>query len=204
MPRTVVGVAGKIGAGKDVVADYLVREHGFVKVRFSDALKAELCERLPRTLSAIAELHWKAGTRNFGRAYSMLPESERLAALVYALKPSGVRELLQEYGTDVRRQDDPDYWTNKWVRTVTELGPDARVVAPDMRFENEATAIGSFGGALAVVRRPGLARVDTHVSESFVDFWTAWDVILENDSTVEQLERRVFAWVSSGALTRGR
>jgi hypothetical protein len=35
----IIGIAGRAGAGKDTVADILVREHGFVKIALADPLK---------------------------------------------------------------------------------------------------------------------------------------------------------------------
>ncbi|MCD6576033.1 MAG: AAA family ATPase [Nanoarchaeota archaeon] len=38
----VLGICGKVGAGKDTLADYLVRKHGFVKITMSDIIKKEM------------------------------------------------------------------------------------------------------------------------------------------------------------------
>lgn len=38
----VIGICGKIGAGKDTLAEYLVRKHGFVKINMSDLIEKEM------------------------------------------------------------------------------------------------------------------------------------------------------------------
>ena len=38
----VLGICGKVGAGKDTLADYLVRKHDFVKVTMSDIIIKEM------------------------------------------------------------------------------------------------------------------------------------------------------------------
>ena len=38
----VLGLCGELGAGKDTLADYLVRKHGFVKITMSDIIKKEM------------------------------------------------------------------------------------------------------------------------------------------------------------------
>jgi len=38
----VIGLCGKLGAGKDTLADYLVRKHEFVKITMSDIIKKEM------------------------------------------------------------------------------------------------------------------------------------------------------------------
>ena len=45
-----IGLCGKIGAGKDTVADYLVRKHDFQKIVISDVIKNEL-EHLGRAVN---------------------------------------------------------------------------------------------------------------------------------------------------------
>jgi hypothetical protein len=175
----VVGISGKIGHGKDVIANYLVREHGYVIVRMSDALKQELVERLPRTLRVLGMLNGYDET---------LP----IDALVRSIKPAGVRELLQEYGTEVRRGDDPEYWTKLWHKVARQH---ERVVVPDVRFENEAHYIRLFSGSqIWKVVRPNAPTPDsTHSSETFVDVYQGFDNVFINDGSIADLEQSV--WV---------
>jgi len=35
----IIGICGLIGSGKDTIADYLVKEHNFIKLSFADKLK---------------------------------------------------------------------------------------------------------------------------------------------------------------------
>jgi len=145
----IIGITGHMGSGKDTLAAYFVRAHGFVRVGFADALKAEVLARLPQTLVALGEL--------------CFPEMSSAAIGAYLLrsKPPVIRALLQEYGTEVRRTDDPSYWLDAWeARRPVE----ADIVAPDVRFLNEAEHIKRLGGWVIRVQRPGYEG-DGHASE---------------------------------------
>lgn len=172
---TIIGISGKIGHGKDVIASYLVGHHGFQIIRMSDEIKEEILARLPRTLAAIASF-----------THPALNTPEGLRKLVYDIKPYGVRELLQEYGTEVRRADSFDYWVQKWEARIRHW-KGSRVVVPDIRYENEVLAIWNMGGAVWRVERPGAPSND-HVSETSLDHFTRWNARIENNGTVEELE----------------
>ena len=37
--RKIIGIAGLIGSGKDTVANHLIKEHNFQRIKFADKLK---------------------------------------------------------------------------------------------------------------------------------------------------------------------
>ena len=41
----IIGIIGKKGSGKDTIADYLVKNHGFIKFAFADKVK-EVCKAM--------------------------------------------------------------------------------------------------------------------------------------------------------------
>jgi hypothetical protein len=60
-------------------------------------------------------------------------------------------KLLQWWGTEYRRNQDPEYWTNQWQAAVN---PRADIVlTTDMRFRNEAAAVKALGGYTVQVSR---------------------------------------------------
>lgn len=198
-----VGISGKIGSGKDVIASYLAREHGFVRVAWADALKDEVRSRLRQTVRRITITDEVTG------ALASIPDELRWhtdrdqdeawwdARLFYALwinRSPIVRSLLQEWGTDLRRADQPGYWLDAWERRVRKLygdldSPGLRVVVPDTRFPDEAQRILTLGGRLIRVNRPGHeSPAAGHESETALDGWTRWDAVLENAGTISDLE----------------
>ena len=180
-----VGVHGQIGAGKDEVARHLIARYGFVRVGHSDALKAEVAAKFRRTL--------KAHLRDVGRLEPWASEDDVTREIHDALwvHRTGVsRALLQEMGTEVRRADDPDYWVRAWVARIQGL---ERVVAPDVRFPNEASTVRALGGVLMRVVRAGQDQSD-HESELALAGWTDWDVEIDNGGTLQQIREVVDQW----------
>ena len=161
----VLGLTGHMGSGKDTVADYLVREHGFLKLSFAGPLKGMLLQLNPYVdregtrlshVTADAGLEWERVLKEHFPEY---------------------RRLLQVLGTDCIRAIDDKFWVNaSWV-AIKSLPNDARIVFSDVRFPNEAQFIhtlvaprGPHGQypttAVWEILRPGYTG-DGHSSEQF-------------------------------------
>lgn len=141
----VLGICGHAGAGKDMVADYLVNKHGFIRMALADPIKE------------IAHDY-------FGVPWEVL----RVSA-----KPEKVRTLLQQLGTEVGRAYDPDIWVTHLGRELLNH-PFEKIVITDVRFPNEAEAIvNKFGGDLILIQRPDNPNKGTsmmqHASETSVE-----------------------------------
>lgn len=184
-PRLIIGISGKMRAGKDAIASRLTANWGFTALPFAESLKRELQQRMPRTIRAIHDMQAiHAHGCDSGDVAACIRE------MVYVTKPPGMRELLQEYGTDVRRADDLNYWAKRWRQEL----PAGDVVVPDVRFPNEARAVLDAGGILWRVERPGTAATASHVSEMGLDDWPWWHAVIRNDNTLESLYRSVDLW----------
>ena len=179
--RRILGLAGPVGAGKTTLAGQLGR-HGFARLPFAQALRDEVLQKFPRTLWA------HLATKDERLVF--LTEAERFDRIAQALLVKSdhfFRAILQEFGTEVRRADDPDYWVKRWMARAANV---ERIVADDMRFPNECRAVRDLGGWLVRVERPGCLGRDGHESERALDGWTDWDRIVTNsgdfaDLTVE-------------------
>ena len=79
MSIPVIGIAGQIGSGKDVVAHFLQREYRMEIIRFSDALKQEVMDRFPRTIHAIASLNQIPTWGSEKRLRELITELEALS-----------------------------------------------------------------------------------------------------------------------------
>ena len=113
-----IGMSGKAGHGKDAVADYLQETYGFIKFGFADPLYEEV--RVAYGL-AEEEKQWMLKRENKETPWEKLalrhctdkdfvlimnrefPELEDDA-------PISPRTVLQVWGTEYRREQDPDYW----------------------------------------------------------------------------------------------
>lgn len=179
----IVGVAGALEAGKDTIANYMVRRYGFVRRAFADSLKEEVLTRMQKTLRAYTTAaYWR-------------DDDGLIHDLIWVKKDAFSRAILQEWGTELRRQDDPDYWIKRFQAWAHEHQPQ-RVVVSDTRFENEAVTILGMGGYLVRVTRPGRTG-DTHQSERDLDHWTLWAGTFQNDGTIADLEAKVDEWVAN-------
>lgn len=192
----IIGLSGELRSGKDTVAEMLRQRWGFEVISFAHALKEEVIARLWRTLVAIHELE---GHAHENTSCSWANREACIKDMVWNRKPPATRALLQEYGTEIRRQDNPAYWEERWMERVAGR---PLVVAADVRFENEARAVLAQGGELWLVERPGLERVESpHVSEEFCKTWTRWDAVIGNGGTIEGLSTQVDA-LAKTALER--
>ena len=156
---------GKMGSGKTTACDYLVSQGGYVKVNFKNALVEEMKERLSDTLEEMAD------------AYSLMGEMFDVDTL-FQKKPPLMRALMQNYGTEVRRRDDPDYWTKQYRKRVEEaFAQGYNVVTDDCRFLNEAQTVKSLGGQIIKIERSDITHTGSHQSEMEMDSIVA-DTIL--------------------------
>lgn len=102
-----------------------------------------------------------------------------------------VRRILQWWGTEYRRAQDPDYWTKAWDRKVAELDlARTLVLVDDVRFGNELDMIRAHGGLVVKVERPGFSGANSHSSETSLDNYVAWDGVVINDSSLEAFWRK--------------
>lgn len=198
----VIGLGHRFGVGKDAVATILVRDYGFVRRGFADALKEEVLARLPRTLDAMAHAVF---TGRYAVAKEKGPEAIKALReeLVYSLKPPVVRALLQEYGSELRRYDNPDYWTNRMDDWLWATNP-ARVVFTDVRFPNEVALVRARGGCLVRVDRCQAPMNEASGHQSEQDPCpNEWGYIIPNHGeTLADLEGEVRTFAARFGISR--
>jgi hypothetical protein len=81
------------------------------------------------------------------------------------------RFLLQWWGTEYRRAQDPDYWVKRLAEQISWDKPEVALIT-DMRFQNEARWVISRGGITVKVDRPDYEdqAINTqHASECELD-----------------------------------
>ena len=125
----------------------LIQDYSFEPLNFKSALINEVTEMFPDTLEEMSAL------------LDMSVEQ------LFSVKPPLMRRFLQNYGTDVRRAEDQDYWVNRWEDSALS-NPGKNFVADDVRFQNEFDKIQSMGGAVIRVVRDDISTGGEHVSET--------------------------------------
>lgn len=149
MPR-LIGVTGRARSGKDTLANFLVDNHGFVRLAFADALK----EVVALVANEPVELYHDAVQKEL--LSEALEQTRRWA--------------LQVVGVSMRETLGPNVWVRRAMRKWDEAGRPDTVIS-DVRFDNEAEAIRAVGGVVIEVVRPGAGltgEASRHVSEDGV------------------------------------
>ena len=153
----VIGLMGFKQSGKSTAAKYLEERYGFVRINFKTALVEEIKAKFPDLLKVLACFYFPdTGVDN------VTPE---MIDWLFEEKPAPMRALMQNYGTEVRRGDNPDYWVNQWIAS-TMINKGKWIVADDVRFFNEAKAVKDNGGMLLRITRPDIQSGGGHTSET--------------------------------------
>lgn len=179
----VIALTGVKRAGKDTVADYLVKQHGFTRVAFADPVREQVY-----TLDPILHITYDLQTGVQGPM--RLSDWVDTHGWEKAKEHPEVRRLLQVYATEVvRDQIDPDLWLNLGLAKIRKInGP---VVVTDMRFKNELQALVSRVHArTARVVRKEAEHADAHRSEQELAH-VKLDYDIDNNGTIGDLENRV-------------
>jgi hypothetical protein len=180
----IIGLSGKIGAGKDTVHQIMHDEcikHGLscVKISFADPLK-DLCSTL---------FGWDRDRLNFDTAYK---ESNTLdsgepdpACQIYSNKTR--RMLIQEIGTECFRDSlDSEFWIKLQKLKLDNGEYDEYDIGfiTDCRFLNEIQFVKNNGGSIFKINRTGgvstLTKQTNHSSEIEWESYRSWDDEINN------------------------
>lgn len=109
------------------------------------------------------------------------------------------RNLLQYVGTEVFRTVSRDTWCEA-LGTEIQPGLDAgqKFVVTDGRFENEALWGKAKGALLVYISRGQELYNYDHPSENLEEFRMLADVVVTNDSTIEDLEQSLITFLKHG------
>ncbi|SHJ84280.1 hypothetical protein SAMN02745165_03323 [Malonomonas rubra DSM 5091] len=103
-----------------------------------------------------------------------------------------VRRILQWWGTEYRRAQDPDYWTKAWARKVSGYDLEkVHILVDDVRFMNELRTLRELGAKMVKIDRPGFAAGGNHASETSLDDYHDWCLILRNTGTLDEFKQKV-------------
>jgi hypothetical protein len=165
--KLIIGFGYKAQSGKDTAADYLVKEHQFMRVAFADTLK-ESC-----------------------RAVFNFSTEQLYGELKQTIDPfwnKTPREYLQIIGDGFRKFIDPLIWV-KAIERKTQLIK-GNIVIADIRYLNEIIFIHNIGGMAVKINRNHYELRDkqaTHTSEVELDGYKEWDCEIDNNGTKEEL-----------------
>lgn len=143
-----LGFTGLAGSGKSTACQ-MVQDalEDTKRINFKDALIAEIRSNFPLFLVLLAE--------KYDESVDWLFEN----------KPPEFRAFMQNYGTELRRGPNPEYWTDQWKGAVL-MNQQYHIVTDDVRFLNEATAVKKVGGIIVRIIRTDITNTGSHQSET--------------------------------------
>ena len=200
--RCVIGIVGKVGAGKDTFAEEL-KPQGYHRIAFGDALKRHAMGMFDLT---------------YAQVHGSLAEKKTVDPR-WGLSP---RQILQRLGTETARSVHPSVWIEalkrdlvalengrtwivnegRWVLGVSGGRWPTRFVVPDVRFPDEAQALRDMGGVIVRVIRPDFAGTShaEHASETEQEAIAA-DYTVFNGNRISDLRQRARAIAKEQAAT---
>jgi hypothetical protein len=193
-----IGISGKIGAGKDTVG-VIIRQLAITNNgadwdirKFAGKLKIVASLLTGISIEKFEDQEFKKTI--LGPEWGKETKSNPLNAIepfkdVTFVEMMSVRDLLQKLGTEAMRDG---LHQNVWVNALfADFKEDMHWVVTDMRFPNEYKAIKDKGGITIRVNRPGHGTSMTdlasaHPSETALDGFE-FDYTINNDGDLEKL-----------------
>lgn len=182
----IIGLCGFKRTGKSTVAKHLEDKYGYVRVNFKDGLIAEIKQNFPDLLE---EMYYHYNTTYSSDNVTYVTSEDDL----FEVKPPLMRALMVNYGTEVRRKENPNYWVDIWKLKITELTMKGyqNIVVDDMRFWEEYNAIKGRGGKTIRIVRDDITTGGDHQSETENLEWVTDHVIQSKQGDLEGLYKAV-------------
>ncbi|MES2887289.1 MAG: hypothetical protein V4739_04680 [Pseudomonadota bacterium] len=199
LPRNIlIGLSGPAGSGKDTCAEILHHQAGFETWAFAHPLRIEVKNAFCIELDMLSRRELKE-VPTAALAINRCADPAFINRMHWQDEdptvPRSPRWIMQQWGTNYRRADDPAYWVKQTlaaVKTMRSLGRH-RIVVTDVRFSNEAYTIKALGGLMMRVQRGPLdtlaGETAAHVSEA----WTppSGTAVVQNTGDIAQLQQEV-------------
>ena len=152
----IIGISGKIGSGKNYLAEQLIKEFhklGYTteEASFASSLRNEL-NRIIKTIKVdvidnvpydeiikhVQDIH-RMDTSDAQTLFEIIVDDVvNIEGLNAYSRTESIRRALQYLGTDIRRKTDNEYWVKAFHKSL----PNADfIIVTDVRFPNEADSI---------------------------------------------------------------
>lgn len=206
-------LSGVSRSGKDTLADVLVKDFKYVKMAFADGLR-DLCSSvfdmpLNQFLDADkkealfphpirldeAHLGYMLEIIENGYKIPVSKESKDKMLLLVGTEMTTPRKLLQTIGSEVVRDCiSQDFWIQALEKKIGNL---ADVVITDARLSNERNWARSQGALMCLVKRPSITTIDTHRAENDLGEETEYQIIFNNDDSLNRFRIDVNGFFNS-------
>lgn len=182
----IVGLGFNKEVGKDTAATALCRELGFKRIGFADALKDLAFKVDPLITSSTARVNVGVGHGRLAWTVQGLGWDD--AKRTYP----EVRQFLQRLGHGARETFGEEFWTDiVKTQALSRQTAGLHTVISDVRYRNEADLVKEWGGMAIKIVRPGKGFGDSHITENDLVDYDGWDLVIENNGSIVELEQQV-------------
>lgn len=196
----IIGVSGKIGSGKNEVADML----SYLLFINPDGDYQNFKEQQRWRNEAKNTGYWNNAENRLPNIYSFAENLKKCVAdctgiNFYELENRNVksseiswlgisfRQLLQSFGQSIRNGINENFWIDS---LLSKYDDSKNMIISDVRFQNEVKAIQSKNGHIIRILRD-TNNNDTDISEIDLDNYKEFNYYIENSGTLEDLFKSV-------------
>lgn len=178
--KLIIGISGKAGAGKDTLANHLIKI-GMIggKVSIADSIKETCSELFNLPIQFFYDRKEEQTnikiTKNIIHLFKDLSNKEN-EYMTY-------RDVLQYFGTNIIRKINEDFWIDLTISKILNKNNNIYAI-PDVRFENEINAIKKHNGIIIRLTRNPFNM--SHISEIALDNFKNFDIIYDNKNESEK------------------
>lgn len=196
--RNIIAISGRKCSGKSEISKLFI-DAGFTKLSFADALKDLICKVLQISRKELDDR--KEIENRFFLNEDQLKiisketsfDLEIIKSYLGGKKFANIREFLQFLGTNVIRNEDPD-WHIK--QTKNRILDGINYVVDDLRFKNEKMALDELGSISFYIIRPSNWNISNHQSETELN-WTNFENIFINNISLNSVKKKWAKFINS-------
>lgn len=207
----ILALAGKKKSGKDTIADFLVKDQGFIKLSLATPLK-QLCMKVfglnkdyfyndkkkDEEFDYIINIdyHHLDQIRDIIIEEWGFPidyETRERIEEFHGKEIRTPRQLMQTIGTDlIRKHIRDDIFIVLLLEEIKKVN--GHVVIADARLQNERETLMNIGANLCLVKRDVANTFDDHISENDLGDEDEYDLVIDNNIDINQLRAEVNLW----------
>jgi hypothetical protein len=111
--------------------------------------------------------------------------------IIHDSGPMTARDVLQFFGTNICRKMYNNVWVDALIRQIKSENVNTAIIT-DVRFPNEVEGIQAAGGKVIRFTRDPYKGKDVHPSETILDEYKGFDIIIDNSTlTIEEQSKEV-------------
>lgn len=202
MSRKVIALSGWKQSGKDTVANYLVKEYGFVQLSFAAKLK----DMVAQTYGVLREDLDSPTKKEMPLVNLPTIPTDPFTITIHSLLSNELRHgfwtprALCILEGSIKRSVYPNYWVRSCAEQIIN-NPTTSYVISDMRYKSEADTLRTLIPSIEMIRIERYANVDTtDPSERDLDDYALFDRILTNKKLIEDLYISVDHYLFRGTI----